>query len=140
MQEDGRGRLEQDIQAPAPAGATFLAGGLTALVIFLLLVVFVTIRLGPVKMESRIRNTFLKVTGQKTQRVIDLPDGIRDELIGLRAVVDNAGNPTAAGSNRQLPRLISIRRCINTTLQCLGFLLRWLFKGILSTTLFQRWL
>jgi hypothetical protein len=62
--------------------------------VLLLTLVFLGVRLGFSVVKNGIRQAVLP--GQYARFVLFLPDEIRDELIALDAVVENAGNPTKA--------------------------------------------
>ena len=82
---------------PSARGA-FAAGILTALAVLLLFGAFLALRVGTPRLASRIRDTVLAATGPKVQRVLDLPDDVREELVRAGAVIDNAGRGLVSSS------------------------------------------
>jgi hypothetical protein len=70
--------------------AAFLAGVLVTCIIFALVILFIGYRIG----YSRLFETVGRGINPKEEQILYLPDNILNELIELRAVVDNAGNPT----------------------------------------------
>src|SRR6266568_1285797 len=68
----------------------FLAGNLTASIIFLFVFLFVGYRIG----FSTLFEKLWKRVLIPSNKVLYLPDNLLKELIALNAVVDNADNPT----------------------------------------------
>lgn len=86
-----------DAQRPAGSeGLAYALGAFTTVVVMLLVVGFVALRIGPGELAARVGETLAEATQSYTRRVLDLPDDVRDELIGIGGVIGNAGNPTGA--------------------------------------------
>ncbi len=71
---------------------SYLTGLLTATAIFFLLLLFVGYKTGFSKIFTKLRNDFF--TSEPFQKVLFLPPNILEELIQLKAPIDNAKNPT----------------------------------------------
>jgi hypothetical protein len=74
---------------PRKEGTAFLAGALTAAVIFSLMLGYLVSRIG---LSTTIRSAGIKYAGL----VLDIPDRLVDELRHKGAVIGNASNPTGA--------------------------------------------
>ena len=80
----------RDSQVEPSATGAFAGGVVSTVAVLLLFGAFLGLRLGTPRLLSRIRDTVLAATGPKAQRVLDLPADVRDELIRIGAVIDNA--------------------------------------------------
>jgi hypothetical protein len=76
---------------------SFLAGTITSITVILLVTLFIGFRIGFSSLGATLRSAIIPNNIQS--RALDLPESIRQELIELDAVVDNAGNPTQRGEH-----------------------------------------